>query len=276
MFGSLYEFLLWQSPYQQQCHCASNNLCTCNRLWNTRWAFWHSSCPGTEAMTKLCTDVLACNADWLWSVTCRLESWAKQRWTSAQKRTHQWSWTVSLPHSFDPSMHCVSHPCSLMLCCTWSFWASSAAVQNSDDPHVMMKQHFHCMQSAHVKPCCIKMCQKCQILPAFWVASTDVCCFMLQIFEMQEMLGLYGKSPTSLGNYYIATGDCGHILTGGTLAGMIISGEFLDQDPHVQRWFHIMHDHLSSVATKPTTHTSTDCVALRIVSMHAAHIYTCI
>lgn len=47
------------------------------------------------------------------------------------------------------------------------------------------------------------------------------------------MLGLYGKSPTSMGNYYIATGDCGHILTGGTLAGMIISGEFLDQYPLV-------------------------------------------
>lgn len=46
----------------------------------------------------------------------------------------------------------------------------------------------------------------------------------LQIFETQEMLGLYGKSPTSHGNYYIATGDCGHILTGGTLAGLIISG----------------------------------------------------
>ncbi len=47
------------------------------------------------------------------------------------------------------------------------------------------------------------------------------------------MLGLYGKSPTSMGNYYIATGDCGHILTGGTLAGMIISGGILNQDPHV-------------------------------------------
>ena len=47
---------------------------------------------------------------------------------------------------------------------------------------------------------------------------------MLQIFETQEMLGLYGKAPTSTGNYFIATGDCGHILTGGTLAGMIISG----------------------------------------------------
>ncbi|DBB18648.1 TPA: hypothetical protein ACH3X3_000265 [Trebouxia sp. C0006] len=70
----------------------------------------------------------------------KLESWAKQRWTSAQKRTHQWSWTI---------------------------------------------------------------------------------------FETQEMLGLYGKSPTSMGNYYIATGDCGHILTGGTLAGMIISDAIL-------------------------------------------------
>lgn len=46
----------------------------------------------------------------------------------------------------------------------------------------------------------------------------------LQIFETQEMLGMYGRSPNSHGNYYIATGDCGHILTGGTLAGMIISG----------------------------------------------------
>ncbi len=64
------------------------------------------------------------------------------------------------------------------------------------------------------------------------MVNTDICSFMLQIFETQEMLGLYGKSPTSMGHYYIATGDCGHILTGGTLAGMIISGEFLDQYPH--------------------------------------------
>ena len=65
------------------------------------------------------------------------------------------------------------------------------------------------------------------------MASTDVCCCMLQIFETQEMLGLYGKSPTSMGNYYIATGDCGHILTGGTLAGMIISGRSSEHYPHV-------------------------------------------
>lgn len=47
------------------------------------------------------------------------------------------------------------------------------------------------------------------------------------IFETQEMLGMYGRSPNSHGNYYIATGDCGHILTGGTLAGMIISDAIL-------------------------------------------------
>ena len=85
---------------------------------------------------------------------------------------------------------------------------------------------------------------------------------MLQIFETQEMLGLYGKSPTSMGNYYIATGDCGHILTGGTLAGMIISGEFLDQDPRVQRYFiSCMILSAQLLLNQPTTHISTDCVA---------------
>jgi len=78
-----------------------------------------------------------------------------------------------------------------------------------------------------------KIAKSCQHSAAQHGKCTDVCCFMLQIFETQEMLGLYGKSPTSMGNYYIATGDCGHILTGGTLAGMIISGEFLDQYPLV-------------------------------------------
>lgn len=73
-------------------------------------------------------------------VYIKLESWARQRWTSSKQRLYQWSWTM---------------------------------------------------------------------------------------FETREMLGLYGKSPTSFGNYYIATGDCGHILTGGTLAGMIISDAIL-------------------------------------------------
>ncbi len=92
------------------------------------------------------------------------------------------------------------------------------------------------MKSAHAKPCLYATMQNMQNLASILrpnMASTDICCFMLQIFETQEMLGLYGKSPTSMGNYYIATGDCGHILTGGTLAGMIISGGILNQDPHV-------------------------------------------
>jgi len=46
-------------------------------------------------------------------------------------------------------------------------------------------------------------------------------------FQAQEMLGMYGKSPNSSGNYYIATGDSGHIMTHGALAGMIISDEIL-------------------------------------------------
>ena len=59
--------------------------------------------------------------------------------------------------------------------------------------------------------------------PSSAMFPATLCC-MMQIFETREMLGLYGRSPTSFGNYYVATGDCGHILTGGTLAGMIISG----------------------------------------------------
>ena len=47
---------------------------------------------------------------------------------------------------------------------------------------------------------------------------------LLQFFQAQEMLGMYGKSPTSSGNYYVATGDSGHIMTHGALAGMIIAG----------------------------------------------------
>lgn len=47
---------------------------------------------------------------------------------------------------------------------------------------------------------------------------------VLQSFQAQEMLGMYGRSPTSYGNYYIATGDSGQIMTHGALAGMIISG----------------------------------------------------
>ena len=33
-----------------------------------------------------------------WHVRSRLESWAKQRWTSAKPRTHQWSWLVRSDH----------------------------------------------------------------------------------------------------------------------------------------------------------------------------------
>ena len=50
-------------------------------------------------------------------------------------------------------------------------------------------------------------------------------CIVVQYFQTQEMLGMYGRSPTSWGNYYIATGDSGHIMTHGALAGMIISGK---------------------------------------------------
>lgn len=73
----------------------------------------------------------------------------------------------------------------------------------------------------------------------------------LQIFETQEMLGLYGKSPTSNGNYYIATGDCGHILTGGTLAGMIISGI-----PSMHAMFALALK-LNACACKTSAHTGT-------------------
>lgn len=47
----------------------------------------------------------------------------------------------------------------------------------------------------------------------------------LQTFQSSEKLGLYGKNTVGNTDYYIASGDSGHITVGGTIGGMVIAGE---------------------------------------------------
>ncbi len=47
----------------------------------------------------------------------------------------------------------------------------------------------------------------------------------LQTFQSSEKLGLYGKNTVENTDYYIASGDSGHITVGGTIGGMVIAGE---------------------------------------------------
>lgn len=46
-----------------------------------------------------------------------------------------------------------------------------------------------------------------------------------------DFLGVYGKDPVDFGSVYIATGDSGQGMTGGTLAGLVISSLILGS-PH--------------------------------------------
>ena len=48
---------------------------------------------------------------------------------------------------------------------------------------------------------------------------------MLQTFQSSEKLGLYGKNTVGNTDYYIASGDSGHITVGGTVGGMVIAGQ---------------------------------------------------
>eukprot|EP00882_Tetradesmus_deserticola_P000301 GHRQ01000333.1.p1 GENE.GHRQ01000333.1~~GHRQ01000333.1.p1 ORF type:complete len:663 (+),score=295.35 GHRQ01000333.1:150-2138(+) len=50
-----------------------------------------------------------------------------------------------------------------------------------------------------------------------------------QYFQTAEDLGLYGSDPTitTTKDVYVATGDCGRIMTGGTLGGNIIASQIL-------------------------------------------------
>lgn len=46
----------------------------------------------------------------------------------------------------------------------------------------------------------------------------------MQITVPIEKLGMYGQDPVPFGGVYVGTGDCGLVLTGGTLGATIIAG----------------------------------------------------
>ncbi|KAF8056255.1 UGP3 [Scenedesmus sp. PABB004] len=54
--------------------------------------------------------------------------------------------------------------------------------------------------------------------------------YQARVFQTAEDLGLYGQDPTltaARGNVFVATGDCGRVMTGGTLAGNVIASQLL-------------------------------------------------
>lgn len=50
-----------------------------------------------------------------------------------------------------------------------------------------------------------------------------------QYFQTAEDLGLYGRdpAPTARKGTFVATGDCGRIMTGGTIGGNVIASQLL-------------------------------------------------
>lgn len=48
-----------------------------------------------------------------------------------------------------------------------------------------------------------------------------------QVYLPSDFLGLYGKNPLDPGNVYVATGDSGEGMTGGTIGGIVISNLIL-------------------------------------------------
>lgn len=52
-----------------------------------------------------------------------------------------------------------------------------------------------------------------------------------QLYLPADFLGLYGKNPIDPGNVYVATGDSGEGMTGGTIGGIVISSLILNK-PH--------------------------------------------
>ncbi|DBA83939.1 TPA: hypothetical protein ACH3X1_006435 [Trebouxia sp. C0004] len=54
-----------------------------------------------------------------------------------------------------------------------------------------------------------------------------------ETFQSSEKLGLYGKNTVGNTDYYIASGDSGHITVGGTVGGMVIADAILgDPNPY--------------------------------------------
>lgn len=67
---------------------------------------------------------------------------------------------------------------------------------------------------------------------AHWPAAQDVVYrWTGQVYEPVDSLGLYGKNPFDPGNVFVATGDSGEGMTGGTIAGIVISNLILSR-PH--------------------------------------------
>lgn len=51
-------------------------------------------------------------------------------------------------------------------------------------------------------------------------------CVCLQYFQTSEGLGLYGKDPVHPnGALYVATGDCGRLMSYGTIGGLVIAAD---------------------------------------------------
>ncbi|CAI5986733.1 unnamed protein product [Closterium sp. NIES-65] len=59
--------------------------------------------------------------------------------------------------------------------------------------------------------------------PAVLCCSLHAATHAWQVYEPVDFLGLYGRNPMDSTNTYIATGDSGQGMTGGTIAAMIIS-----------------------------------------------------
>lgn len=51
----------------------------------------------------------------------------------------------------------------------------------------------------------------------------------MQITVPIEKLGMYGQDPVPFSSVYVGTGDCGLVLTGGTIGGTIIAGGLLER-----------------------------------------------
>jgi len=67
---------------------------------------------------------------------------------------------------------------------------------------------------------------------AHWPAAQEVVYrWTGQVYLPADFLGLYGKNPLDPGNVYVATGDSGEGMTGGTIAGIVITSLILNK-PH--------------------------------------------
>lgn len=67
---------------------------------------------------------------------------------------------------------------------------------------------------------------------AHFVVGARVSAWSGQVMEPVDGLAFIGKNPLDHGNVYVATGDSGHGLTHGTIAGMLISEMIFGVDDH--------------------------------------------